>query len=277
MHPEVPIKTIHLFAELDHLLIDVLYNLPINDWERTTLSPHWNIKDIAAHLLDGNIRSLSTSRDHFFEKKMQPLSQYKEVVAYLNRINNDWVNIMRKISPQVIIELLTLTNVMYADHLGELDPFARSIYPVGWAGESESQNWFHIAREYTEKWHHQQQIRSAIGEETILFSPALFRPYVETSLRAIPYHLKDFNAREGECVAITIKDVDTYYLVMSESGWIHHDKGNTDLVSRITIDPKVIWKMFSKEISTEEVVASADITGNNNLANKILGTVAVMA
>ncbi|MEJ7682555.1 MAG: hypothetical protein WKG06_32810 [Segetibacter sp.] len=28
-----------------------------------------------------------------------------------------------------------------------------------WAGEKKSKNWFHIAREYTEKWHHQMSSR----------------------------------------------------------------------------------------------------------------------
>jgi hypothetical protein len=51
--------------------------------------------------------------------------------------------------------------------LKELDPFAEAIFSVGWAGEEKSLNWFHIAREYTEKWHHQQQIRLAVGQEQI--------------------------------------------------------------------------------------------------------------
>ena len=31
------------------------------------------------------------------------------------------------------------------------------------AGEAVSANWFDVAREFTERWHHQQQIRLAIG------------------------------------------------------------------------------------------------------------------
>jgi len=35
---------------------------------------------------------------------------------------------------------------------------------VDWAEEMESKNWMAIAREYTEKWLHQQQIRDAIQQ-----------------------------------------------------------------------------------------------------------------
>jgi hypothetical protein len=35
---------------------------------------------------------------------------------------------------------------------------------VAWAGEAESKNWFHVARDYSEKWHHQQQIREAVSQ-----------------------------------------------------------------------------------------------------------------
>ena len=44
-----------------------------------------------------------------------------------------------------------------------LPSHGRAIFSVAWAGESESENWFDVARDYTERWHHQQQIRDAVG------------------------------------------------------------------------------------------------------------------
>jgi hypothetical protein len=41
-----------------------------------------------------------------------------------------------------------------------LDPDAAGL-AAAWAGETDSRNWFDVAREYTEKWHHQQQLRDA--------------------------------------------------------------------------------------------------------------------
>jgi hypothetical protein len=42
-----------------------------------------------------------------------------------------------------------------------LDPLAPAAFAVSWAGEETSSNWFDTARELTERWHHQQQIRLA--------------------------------------------------------------------------------------------------------------------
>ena len=42
-----------------------------------------------------------------------------------------------------------------------LGPFAPAVFNISWAGEKQSLNWFHTARELSERWHHQQQIRLA--------------------------------------------------------------------------------------------------------------------
>ena len=39
----------------------------------------------------------------------------------------------------------------FLKHLQALKPFDKAIFSVAWAGQDESENWFHIAREYTEK------------------------------------------------------------------------------------------------------------------------------
>ena len=63
MQQEIPIPTVHLFPIIDQKLIELLQSLTPEDWERPTIAKKWRVKDIAAHLLDGNIRTLSLSRD----------------------------------------------------------------------------------------------------------------------------------------------------------------------------------------------------------------------
>lgn len=170
MHHDIPVPTIHLFSPLDQLLIELLHSLTAEEWALQTLAPAWKVKDVAAHLLAGNVRNLSISRDNFYDPSAAHISTYQDVVQYLNLINNDWVKAMQSVSPQMLITLLSITNSLYSDHLAKLDPIEKAIFPVAWAGDEESQNWFHIAREYTEKWHHQQQIRHALGHASPLFS-----------------------------------------------------------------------------------------------------------
>ena len=64
----MPIDTLPLFPVLDELLLELLRSLTPADWQRPTLARQWSVKDVAAHLLDGNLRTLSMLRDgHFGE------------------------------------------------------------------------------------------------------------------------------------------------------------------------------------------------------------------
>ena len=100
-----PIETLPLFAELDRLLLELLRSLTPADWQRPTLARQWTVQDVAAHLLDGNLRTLSMLRDGHFDEAPQDPS-YPGLVAYLNRLNADWVRAARRLSPVVLVALL---------------------------------------------------------------------------------------------------------------------------------------------------------------------------
>jgi uncharacterized protein (TIGR03083 family) len=158
------IETIHLFQGLDHDLIALLRSLTSADWHKPTLARQWSVKDIAAHLLDGNLRTISSLRDGHENPAGAPLASYADLVRYLNELNASWVTAMKRISPALLMEWLESSGVEYVDCLAKVPPFEKAKFAVSWAGENESQNWFHVAREFTEKWHHQKQIRQAVGQ-----------------------------------------------------------------------------------------------------------------
>ena len=51
------ISVTHLFPVLDDLLLQLLRSLTPDEWNAPTIARLWKVKDIAAHLLDGNIRA----------------------------------------------------------------------------------------------------------------------------------------------------------------------------------------------------------------------------
>ena len=53
------IDLVHKLPELDKKLIELLQSLDIGDWSKQTVAKLWTVKDVVAHLLDGNIRILS--------------------------------------------------------------------------------------------------------------------------------------------------------------------------------------------------------------------------
>lgn len=85
MKQKTPIITIHLFPDIDRMLLDLLRSLSSEDWEKPTVAPLWKVKNIASHLLDGNIRGLSMSRDKYFGETPPEDTSYQSLVDFLNR------------------------------------------------------------------------------------------------------------------------------------------------------------------------------------------------
>ncbi|HEV7347078.1 maleylpyruvate isomerase N-terminal domain-containing protein [Telluribacter sp.] len=273
-----PIATVHLFPELDRLLIELLKSLTDEEWQKPTLTRLWTVKDVAAHLLDGNIRMLSMARDGYFGEHPDPIESYRDLVTYLNRLNADWVKASRRLSPAVLIELLSLTGPQCSAYLTTLDPTAPALFSVAWAGEDQSPNWFHVAREYTEKWHHQQQIREAVGKPGLM-TRALFYPFIDTFMRGLPHTYRHTPAPDGTTIQITIRtDLGgDWYLQRFHEQWFLHKEASNFPEAVVQIAPEVAWKLFTKGVSPEAARPLVQISGNRSLGETALTLVAVMA
>ena len=101
------------------------------------------VKDVAAHLLDVNIRFISSNRDRWELKPDEKIYGYQDLVNYLNLLNADWVNAMKRVSSDLLVTWLTQTHEDYVLGLEKLDPEAPAKFSVAWAGEEISANWFH--------------------------------------------------------------------------------------------------------------------------------------
>ena len=279
MKPVEPIFTSHLFPLLDEKLLEILRSLSPQDWERQTIAPLWKVKDVAAHLLEGNMRALSMLRDNYFGEKPENIDTYPDLVRYLNRLNADWVNAVQRVSPKVLIELLEITGKEYSMLMNTLNPFEKALFSVAWAGESESENWFHIAREYTEKYHHQQQIRLAVGKEEVLLKKELYFPFLDTSLRALPHHYREVNAEVGDVIQVTISGESggDWYLYRNEEKWILVTECELVPICHIRIPPEIAWRLFTKGISREEAEPLINIDGEKSYGSRIIDMLAVMA
>ncbi|MCX6132364.1 MAG: maleylpyruvate isomerase N-terminal domain-containing protein [Ignavibacteriales bacterium] len=274
-----PIHIAHLLPELDRLLLECLRNLSPGDWERRTVAPQWSVKDVAAHLLDSNFRSLSMLRDGYRSGNPGSSDSYDDLVVFLNKLNADWVRAFRRVSPAVLTDLLEISGRQFCEYMQSLDPAAPAVWSVAWAGESQSQNWFHVAREYTEKWHHQQQIRFSIGDEHVLLTERLYLPYLDTSMRGLPHHYRGVNAVEGTTICFSVSGLigARWYLVRANNRWELFSACDTNISCSVEIDKSVAWRIVTKGISTSEAQSHVHIEGEHKLGNHILGMIAVMA
>lgn len=270
------IRTVPLFPILHDKLIELLTGLTPEQWDEPTIARLWTVKDIAAHLLDTNIRSLA-NRDNYLIKPDREINSYKQLVDYLNHLNAEWAAAARRISPPVLIELLDSTGKAYNDYMASLDPDADAVYSVAWAGEETSKNWFHVAREYTEKWHHQQQIRDAVGIPGIM-TRELFYPVMDTFMRGLPHTYRDVEAPEGTVISIAV-DGETggnWFLVYQQNQWQLSDE-QTKVDASLTIPPDIAWKVFTRGMEASTARPFVTITGDEALALKTLSLIAVMA
>jgi hypothetical protein len=271
--------TLHLFPIVDQHLIQLLRSLKNADWKKPTIAGSWTVKDIAAHLLDTAMRSVSMYRDQFSGEKPEKISSYQDLVSYLNTLNAEWVSAFKRVSPAQLIDLLESTSALQYDQYKKLDPAHPSIFSVAWAGEDLSINAFHTAREYTEKFHHQLQIREALGCTEVLITKTLFLPFMDTLMQGLPHTYREVKANDGNIVQIVVSGEagGIWQLKMLASGWKLLDKPETILSGEITLSPSTAWKLFTKGISIEDARQLVEVSGDETLASHCLQMVSVMA
>jgi uncharacterized protein (TIGR03083 family) len=189
------------FPPLRSRLLELLSDLSAEDWRRPTAARLWSVKDVVSHLLGGDIGNLSRRRDAF-TLPGKPIDGFSELVDFINEFNDHWVRAARRISPRMLSELLAITGPQFESYFASLDPDATG-GPVSWAGPNRAPVWFDIAREFTERWHHQQQIRDATGREP-LYEPYFLGPVLDTFVRALPYGFRKTVAPQGTVIEIEI-------------------------------------------------------------------------
>ncbi len=164
---------------------------------------------------------------------------------------------------------------MYKEFL-KLDPFAIAAYPVSWAGETSSCNWFDIAREYTERWLHQQQIRDAVKDKGIM-TDELYRPFLNIFMRAWPYAMREMKAEEGTLLKAVVMGSGEWYLKMTNNVWNLEEYSGENIIAETIIDGDVAWKLFSKSIRKQDIRHGITVNGEYSLGEKVLEMVSVMA
>lgn len=273
-----PINILDLMPKIDSLLIKLLDELSLQEWDKQTIAPKWKVKDIAVHLLDGNLRTLSMLRDKYYGEQPENIHSYQDLVDFLNQLNSDWVKATKRLSPKVIVELLKTSGKEYCDYLATLDPSGQAAFSVAWAGETESKNWFHIAREYTEKWHHQQQIRLAVGREAELLKDEWYFPYLDTSIRALPHHYRDLVGEKGDLIKFVFKGAsEKYWYLRFSQKWELFTSVDEQANCEVIIPDEVAWKIFTKGIKKEQAILKSEINGKREIGLKFFEMITVMA
>jgi uncharacterized protein (TIGR03083 family) len=271
-----PILTAHLLPKIESMLVELLRSLTHEEWDAQTVCPKWKVKDVAAHLLDTQLRKLSLARDRYAPHSPAIGSSF-DLVAFINRLNEEGVMIYGRLSPKVLISIMELASRESVAYHQSLDPFAPAQFAVSWAGEEVSLNWFDTARELTERWHHQQQIRLAVNRPGIL-TPELYHPVLDCFMRALPHTYRDVPAGPGTLLQFDVSGEcgGTWWLFRDGHAWRLVKDSFGQLASRTTIPQAIAWRIFTKGIDQTSAAAEVAVEGDSTLGLHILSMKAIV-
>ena len=251
-------------------------SLAPEDWEKQTLAPKWKVKDVAAHLLDTQVRKLAAARHGYKPENSKKLSPAK-LVTLIDSLNAEGVRQYGRLIPHDLISRMEAASKESAEYHQALDPFGIAMFPVSWAGEEESANWFDTAREFTERWHHQQQIRVAVNKPGIMTREFYF-PVLDCFLRALPYSYRNVPAESGTLARFNISGEcgGIWYLFREGGAWIMIASPAGKKVSEVTIPQEIAWRIFTKGIAIEEAGSQVHVTGDEAVGLQILKMISIV-
>ncbi len=274
--PLQPIFTAQLFPKLEAKLLELLRSLSPEDWEKQALAPKWKVKDVAAHLLDTQIRKLAAARPGYKPENSQKLSP-ANLVTLINSLNAEGVLQYSRLQPEELISRMEAASRESAEYHQALDPFGTAMFPVSWAGEEQSANWFDTAREFTERWHHQQQIRLAVNKPGIMTREFYF-PVLDCFMRALPYAYRTIAAQPGSLAQFQIKGEcgGSWYLFRDGEKWTLIASPAGEEISETTILQEIAWRIFTKGIAFDEARAQVLVTGDEAVGLHILRMISIV-
>lgn len=267
-----PIDTRHLFRPVSSSLVGLLRSLDSADWERPTIAGSWVVRDIVSHLVDLTFRRLSFHRDRMDPPPpSKPIRSERDFVEFINAINAEWVNAAKRFSPRVLTDLFERASTDLADWFEALPLEVPALFGVSWAGERQSEGWFDIGREFTELWHHQEQVRMAVGAPS-LPDPRYLRAVIDVIVRGLPHAYRDVGAAPGETVLLDVTGpAGGQWALLRDAGrWTLHRGEPASPTARATMPDDVAWKLLFNALGEEAAAGAVRIDGRSELAAPLL-------
>lgn len=274
------IETLHLFPGERAALLELLRSLSPEQWNAPTACPGWSVKDVTAHLLGDDVGRLSRGRDDFANPDFAAgldISTLPGLIAAIDRQNALWVEAMRRVSPLLLIELLRLTGDETFAYFSSLDLLAIG-GPVDWVGPEPAPIWLDVAREYTERWVHQQHIRDAVSRPG-LKERAWFAPVLATFVLALPRALAGSDAAGGSTVRLVISGEagGLWTARRDEVSWRIAPEEAADATAEVEMDAETAWRLFTRGMSRDDAKKSVRVRGDRRLGEAVFNTVSILA
>ena len=280
MMPISPVDVRELFPGERAALLALLESLAAAEWGAATACAGWSVQDVAAHLLGDDLGRLARGRDGHASPNFQidpGADAYRAVVDAIDRQNAAWVETMRRLSPRLLGDLLRLTGEQTAAYFATLDPLAPGP-SVDWVSPAPAPVWLDLAREYTERWHHQQHIRDAVGRPG-LREREWMHPALATFALGLPRALAASPRPDGTRVrfAVTGAAADSWEIAASDQGWSMVEASDEAPAATVMMSQDAAWRLFTRGLSPAAAREHAVVTGDPDLVERVLRVVSILA
>jgi hypothetical protein len=222
-------------------LLSLLGSLSDAQWAAPTGAPQWAVKDIALHLLDADLSWLARDRDHDQTGIIPVPPGHDEFVRGLAQRNQRWVDGTRALSPRLITGLLVWSGEQLDAYLGTVDLARPSA--VYWAGQAPL--WFDLAREFTERWVHYQQIREAArpaghDDQQDEYLSLVLRTFIW----GFP-HQYQAPAPAGTTIALHVAGIGAWTLTRRATGWTLDEGQAAAPAASLRMTGDAAWRLLT--------------------------------
>ena len=239
-----------------------------------TVCAGWSVKDVALHILGGDLGNISRRRDGFQWTDVKP---GEDIVTFVNRINEEWVQIARRLSTRVLIDLSSLLR----PRIVRLFRHARSLghrwqCKLGGPGPCASLAGCRerVHRTLAAPTAHQGGVRQARPDRSLLHGARGGHLCLCPS-RA--FH--DTNAPDGTVVHLHIEGEagGDWSLVKKTGGWKLYSGAAESPDALVRLDQTLAWRLLTKGILPEDAKPQIEFTGDERLGLPVLRAVAIIA
>ena len=267
-----PVDTRAMFRPVSGNLVALLRGLAPGDWQRATVAGSWLVRDVVAHLIDTTLRRLSFHRDGMAPPLPgRPIDSEGDFVAFINGLNAQWVAAASRLSPRVLTDTYERASSELADWFETQPLDTPALFAVSWAGEQMSANWFDIGREFTELWHHQEQIRMAVRADRLPDARHL-HAVIDIAVRGLPHAYRHVLGVPGQTVVIDVTGAagGQWTLVREEDGWTLMRGEPGSETTRIRLDENAAWKLLFNALPEADQAQAVSVSGRAELAGALL-------
>jgi len=200
------------------------------------------VRDVVAHLIDTALRRVSFHRDG----QVPPAPPHDmPFVAFINRLNAEWAVAMRRTSPRVLTDLYAAAAAELAAWIEQVPLDAPPLFPVSWAGEDGNEGWLDIGREFTEQWHHQMQVRDAVGQPLAGHSEWL-QSVLVVLMQGLPHAYRDVPATPGTVLQVSVSGESggQWWLAKETRRWRLLEQPVSSPVAVVQLSDDTAWRLL---------------------------------